>query len=976
MKLKQFVSLFIILCLTVFIVKISTAQERDALDVILDENDKAQIEDIIATSQAISKESQEKLKEAIEQWEKLEENFPNLPKPLQDKINEINQSGLKNKIKAFQKQFKQFDKGLKYLLDKKEELDQVIYFYDRYSPDSQNPFRSLEVMENAFTDIESWLPEEQEYEYIKNTSAWLIRTGLRYFKTAIQNALGGLRSIQKQIKDRAGNCIGFVGGDATADSSDPKRKAFTDLNSGNTICYTGIRPVGGELWSDETGAFNYVWDNNKWTKLNCGLGTASEIFKYWKIAYGNAISVADFIHWCNDRIGTYQKDKARAQMHFRKMATVNRYSCQEEILQLLSKYNAYLDLMDIVSNDSRVFEAKYIFNTDNVRALAEDIASTITGHVILYGYVEDDNDKRVPNASVEINTASQKIETLTDSWGNFRKIGKIDFEQNRALGASISISAPGYEKTTVTTQIYQQCQNLGQLTIKSSGNLVIVPEKSAIKVGESIDFKVLFTDTDGTTDVTSVALNNPKFLAINKGKYTIQAFYGQFSATATIEVSSPDSEEVDDGLTVDDLPEEINCTGPNEEKVWDDNLQRFVCRCMDGYITDPATGFCVEDVQTLVSNSDCANDPEAIAEWDDVNKVVRCRCVKDFYIWDAAQKKCVPDIQAILANSDCSQYPNTQPIWDYNYNEPICDCKTGYVWNKENTGCIEGKSIQVANADCSGYPNAYAVWDDNLQEVICECLPGYVWNKEETGCIPEWEEALANADCSAYQNTEPVWDPVAKEVYCDCKAGYEWNANNTGCDDVSTEQPLTNGCTQYPNTEPVWDPSSNQYFCDCIAGYKWNRKRTGCVPERQKPNIDWDGILVATIGILNTANQTMPGTPQSIGTTGSPASQPPVVHQSNCNDKQEAGGDAPEVHNINLGQSYGTFMFDYETYSVKDQIIVSQGGTVLFNSGCVGQSGSIPLTLNGFSTTITVRVNPNCDGTSGTSWNFTVHCPK
>ncbi len=382
------------------------------------------------------------------------------------------------------------------------------------------------------------------------------------------------------------------------------------------------------------------------------------------------------------------------------------------------------------------------------------------------------------------------------------------------------------------------------------------------------------------------------------------------------------------------------------------------------------------DINTLLSQSDCANVPGAVAEWDEVNKTVVCRCTEDFYTWDDAQKKCVPDIQAILDHSNCSQYPNTQPTWDYSTNEPVCECKPGYVWNKEGTGCVEGEALQVANADCSGYFNSRPIWDDDLKEVICECLPGYVWNKEGTGCIPDWEDALASADCSAYPNTEPIWDPVAREVYCDCIAGYQWADDNLHCEKITAEQFETEDCSLYPNTESIYDPTSNQYFCECLPGFKWNSKRTGCVPERKKPDVDWNSVLSTTISIINAASGNSPfsGTTSSGSTVGTPTQQP-IVHQSNCNDKQEAGGNAPEVHNINLGQSFGTFVFDYETYDIKDQIVVIQGGQTIFNTGCVGANGSVPLNLNGRSSIITVRVNPNCDGTSGTSWNFTVHCP-
>ena len=98
-------------------------------------------------------------------------------------------------------------------------------------------------------------------------------------------------------------------------------------------------------------------------------------------------------------------------------------------------------------------------------------------------------------------------------------------------------------------------------------------------------------------------------------------------------------------------------------------------------------------------------------------------------------------------------------------------------------------------------------------------------------------------------------------------------------------------------------------------------------------------------------------------------------HHSNCNDKQEAGANKAESHTIDLGQYSGSFMFDYDTKQIKDQIIITHDGNIIFDSRCVGERKSVRLTFSGYSTSITVRVNPNCDGSSSTEWNFTVHCP-
>ena len=104
---------------------------------------------------------------------------------------------------------------------------------------------------------------------------------------------------------------------------------------------------------------------------------------------------------------------------------------------------------------------------------------------------------------------------------------------------------------------------------------------------------------------------------------------------------------------------------------------------------------------------------------------------------------------------------------------------------------------------------------------------------------------------------------------------------------------------------------------------------------------------------------------------------PPTVHQGSCNDVKKAGGNTPERHIIDLGRGGKSFMFDFDTYTVKDTVIVSQGGRVLFNSGCVGTKGvrTVKLKKGMFDSKVTVDVQPNCDNSNGTSWQFTVHCP-
>ncbi|MBK9607927.1 MAG: IPT/TIG domain-containing protein [Betaproteobacteria bacterium] len=94
-----------------------------------------------------------------------------------------------------------------------------------------------------------------------------------------------------------------------------------------------------------------------------------------------------------------------------------------------------------------------------------------------------------------------------------------------------------------------------------------------------------------------------------------------------------------------------------------------------------------------------------------------------------------------------------------------------------------------------------------------------------------------------------------------------------------------------------------------------------------------------------------------------------------CSATQNAGGDTPDTRTIELGKPAGTFVFTYETYSQQDRIIVRYQGATLFDTGCVGANGSQSLPYSGTSTQISVQVIPNCQGGSGTAWNYSVSCP-
>ncbi len=97
-----------------------------------------------------------------------------------------------------------------------------------------------------------------------------------------------------------------------------------------------------------------------------------------------------------------------------------------------------------------------------------------------------------------------------------------------------------------------------------------------------------------------------------------------------------------------------------------------------------------------------------------------------------------------------------------------------------------------------------------------------------------------------------------------------------------------------------------------------------------------------------------------------------------CGDVTEAGGDTPESHEHELGLTRGEFVFAYETYTVKDHMVVLYEGSTLFDTGCVGTQGYRSTTIRyaGNSHKVTVHVLPNCEGyTSGTAWEYQITCP-
>uniref|UniRef100_A0AC34QSR9 Uncharacterized protein n=1 Tax=Panagrolaimus sp. JU765 TaxID=591449 RepID=A0AC34QSR9_9BILA len=107
------------------------------------------------------------------------------------------------------------------------------------------------------------------------------------------------------------------------------------------------------------------------------------------------------------------------------------------------------------------------------------------------------------------------------------------------------------------------------------------------------------------------------------------------------------------------------------------------------------------------------------------------------------------------------------------------------------------------------------------------------------------------------------------------------------------------------------------------------------------------------------------------------ANSPCATSCSTCDGQQVAGADTPVTRRYRMNTTAAQYIqFSYQTYEVKDRIIVSYEGKNLFDSGCVGTGTTryFPISYNGTSKELRVDVEPNCKGTTGTAWDFTLPC--
>ena len=100
------------------------------------------------------------------------------------------------------------------------------------------------------------------------------------------------------------------------------------------------------------------------------------------------------------------------------------------------------------------------------------------------------------------------------------------------------------------------------------------------------------------------------------------------------------------------------------------------------------------------------------------------------------------------------------------------------------------------------------------------------------------------------------------------------------------------------------------------------------------------------------------------------------TEQGVCSDVTVHGNNLPDTRIINIGKSTGRINFSYNNYYKKDQINVYYEKKLIFSTGCVNGIGFKQLEIIGKETNLQITVAPNCEGGTGTIWDYVVYCDE
>lgn len=65
---------------------------------------------------------------------------------------------------------------------------------------------------------------------------------------------------------------------------------------------------------------------------------------------------------------------------------------------------------------------------------------------------------------------------------------------------------------------------------------------------------------------------------------------------------------------------------------------------------------------------------------------------------------------------------------------------------------------------------------------------------------------------------------------------------------------------------------------------------------------------------------------------------------------------------------------DFESYTVKDQLLIYANAVLVYDSGCIGAHVTPTILMPAGTTSVRVNVVPNCEGTTGTAWLLSITC--
>jgi hypothetical protein len=510
---------------------------------IMSAEDKATLLDYVKTLKDTGKEAQGKFNNFLTYWETINDNFPKFGKQAQGIINKLNNAGLTSKVKSASHYCGQMGKAVDGAMKRKEQVENILSVIDIFRPQKDNPFGSLEKLIGLLDLLESFLPDTDKINDLgTKATIFLVKTGINYLRTALKNARKGIKGIQKRLRERAGNCINFVGGDATVDKSDLKRSSFVQqfankINE-DVICYSGVRPIKSEVWKNTNGDGVYLWSNKTWTKLDPGFGLVEDIFASYRLAYKKAISGEQLIFWCNDNLARYMEASKMAKEHYNRLFGGDT-NCHNEFFEEAQLGQLWRKLVGYQNNKER-YMARYIFEVKGVRQASQILINTLKSMTYIFGEIKDLQGSPISGASVILTASGKKSTAITDGDGKYRILHPVNWISKPR--AQLQISHRDHKTKMETTRIICQCRNLGiQKLTKIIGeqrlNLIIQPNNPVLKLNQSVKFSSLILDENGKyIDVSNQTQFSPSrsFMAKSSGNFTITAQYKDKVVTTVV----------------------------------------------------------------------------------------------------------------------------------------------------------------------------------------------------------------------------------------------------------------------------------------------------------------------------------------------------------------------------------------------------------------------------------------------------------